>query len=368
MWARGLHRSRLRPAALAARSRLALAQQLRPAAERGGPALPARHHSRAHTWGAVATATSGLVCCSAVALRSEVHADDDFSEPFGGSTARTVGVATVVVSGAAWIAYDLMQAADRRRAKNAAARGDESPPDREPLPVVTREELDGGYTGVARYESKQGWTYEGDWKDGKRQGQGTLLKGGLKITATWHGNALHGEGVMEFGSGDRYEGQFEDGQLGPNGQYFSAEGWTYSGQWRDGQMSGAGIRVDATQGSTYEGGFADGTRDGDGIFSWIDPPEEGGEAEEDEASGGSLACGWADGEPVGEVKITLSPSGVVIRGNLRDGVWDGEVVTTAADGSETIDVFEDGVWEDGVGNFVAALEAMITVAALLESW
>ena len=44
------------------------------------------------------------------------------------------------------------------------------------------------------------------------------------------------------------------------------------------------------------------------------------------------------------------------------------MVTTAADGSETIDVFEDGVWEDGVGNFVAALEAMMTVAALLESW
>eukprot|EP01043_Picozoa_sp_COSAG02_P055944 COSAG02_NODE_6563_length_3493_cov_2.258986_1_plen_238_part_00 len=159
----------------------------------------------------------GLACgTSAVALGTQVHADDDLSEPFGGSAARTVGLAALVASGAAWITYDLLQAASTRQAKNAAPTGGLL--DDAAATVVTREQLDEGYTGVARYESKQGWTYVGDWKEGKRQGHGTLVRGNLKITGTWHGNALHGEGVMELGSGDRYEGQFENGQLGPVGQ------------------------------------------------------------------------------------------------------------------------------------------------------
>ena len=178
---------------------------------------PARRAGRAYTCGR-AVAGGGVACCSTAALCT-VHADDDFSEPFGGGSARTVGLAALVASGAAWVTYDLLQAAADRRAKHAAPK--EGLPDDGAVAVVTREQLDQGYTGVARYESKQGWTYVGDWEDGKRQGHGTLLKGNLKITAAWHKNALHGEGVMEFGSGGRYEGMFENGQLGPVGQVLS---------------------------------------------------------------------------------------------------------------------------------------------------
>ncbi len=166
----------------------------------------------------------GLACSTVVALCTDVHADDDLSEPFGGSAARTVGLAALFASGAALVTYDLLQAASTRQAQNAAPTGDLS--DDGAVAVVTREQLDEGYTGVARYESKQGWTYVGDWKEGKRQGHGTLVRGNLKITATWHGNALHGEGVMELGSGDRYEGQFENGQLGPVGQVCASSSLT----------------------------------------------------------------------------------------------------------------------------------------------
>jgi hypothetical protein len=150
-------------------------------------------------------------------------------------------------------------------------------------------------------------------------------------------------------------------------QYFSTEGWTYTGQWSDGQMSGVGKRIDATQGSSYVGGFADGTRDGAGTFSWSVVAESTSSGSTAVPSGGSLTCRWEDGEPVGPVEISLS-SGISVRGNLQDGVWDGEVVTTDENGAQTVDIFEDGAWSDGVGNFVHALEAMMTVASMLESW
>ena len=132
-------------------------------------------------------------------------------------------------------------------------------------------------------------------------------------------------------------------------------------------MSGFGRRVDATQSSSYEGGFADGTRDGDGTFAWIVSGDATLKDEIEAANAGSLTCRWDDGEPIGPVEINLS-SGVTVRGNLQGGVWDGEVVTTAADGNETIDIFGDGVWKDGIGNFVYALEAMTIVASMLEGW
>ena len=132
---------------------------------------PARRAGRAYTCGR-AVAGGGVACCSTAALCT-VHADDDFSEPFGGGSARTVGLAALVASGAAWVTYDLLQAAADRRAKHAAPK--EGLPDDGAVAVVTREQLDQGYTGVARYESKQGWTYVGDREDGKRQGHGTLL-------------------------------------------------------------------------------------------------------------------------------------------------------------------------------------------------
>lgn len=184
---------------------------------RGGPRLqhyPSESAGRAYTCGGTFIGL-GLAGCGVASCLTEVQADDDFSEPFGGSAARTAGVAALAASGAAWITYDLLRSANDRRFKNVAEEDVRTDVD---VIVVTREQLDEGYTGVARYESKQGWIYTGDWQDGKRQGQGTLVKGNLTITATWHGNALHGEGVMEFGSGDRYEGQFENGQLGPVGQ------------------------------------------------------------------------------------------------------------------------------------------------------
>ena len=80
-----------------------------------------------------------------------------------------------------------------------------------------------------------------------------------------------------------------------------------------------------------------------------------------------MICKWDDGEPVGPVEISLS-TGISVRGNLQGGAWDGEVVTADENGKETVDIFEDGVWRDGVGNFVHALEAMMTVASMLESW
>ena len=50
----------------------------------------------------------------------------------------------------------------------------------------------------------------GNWKDGKRHGNGTFYyANGSKYVGDWEHNLKHGEGVFTFEDGNTYMGEFE---------------------------------------------------------------------------------------------------------------------------------------------------------------
>ena len=62
-----------------------------------------------------------------------------------------------------------------------------------------------------------GYTYEGDWKDGQKHGKG-------KYT--------------DYADGDTYEGEWKDGTQHGQGKITYTDGGTYEGEWKDGKYQG----------------------------------------------------------------------------------------------------------------------------------
>lgn len=80
------------------------------------------------------------------------------------------------------------------------------------------------------------------------------------------GNAsLEGTATCVFENGDRYEGEFQSGQLSGAGRYVYAAGGVYEGTMKSGQFEGEGIFVSAA-GDRYEGGFQAGRFHGRGVY------------------------------------------------------------------------------------------------------
>ena len=63
-----------------------------------------------------------------------------------------------------------------------------------------------------------GWRYEGEFREGKR----------------------HGQGVMEWRDGTRYEGEWSEGRRHGQGVYTFPDGKRYEGEWRDSERHGLG--------------------------------------------------------------------------------------------------------------------------------
>lgn len=61
-----------------------------------------------------------------------------------------------------------------------------------------------------------GSVYEGDIRGMKREGEGTFLKKNMKYEGNWKNNTYHGSGVLEYYNEWKYQGQFVEGKK--NGQ------------------------------------------------------------------------------------------------------------------------------------------------------
>jgi len=119
----------------------------------------------------------------------------------------------------------------------------------------TKEETQG--QGVFEFES--GAKYEGQWllsADGekKKHGLGKLDFNGEHYLGDWNEDAITGKGKYSFVSGDCYEGEFLNGVFHGQGVYKWKTGEVYDGSWCDGKMSGYGSFIQP-EGDRYQGAF-----------------------------------------------------------------------------------------------------------------
>lgn len=77
-------------------------------------------------------------------------------------------------------------------------------------------------------------------------------------------------GVLNFGDGDSYEGEFANNLINGKGRLINLlKKMMYEGQWKDNQMHGKGVYV-WKDGRAYKGHYCEGEKDGLGIYKFVD--------------------------------------------------------------------------------------------------
>ncbi|XP_071823129.1 alsin-like isoform X4 [Apostichopus japonicus] len=157
--------------------------------------------------------------------------------------------------------------------------------------------------------------YQGQWRDGKREGRGFLR----------HPN------------GDVYLGYFRDNQCNGNGILQCVNPASiYVGQWKKDCFNGYGVKDDSLHGEKYMGFWQDNHRHGDGFVITVDGVYYEGTFNQDKLQGagilvtedGTCFQGQLTTGPTLNGKGTLTmPNGDYVEGNFN-GLWGDEVKLT----------------------------------------
>jgi hypothetical protein len=103
------------------------------------------------------------------------------------------------------------------------------------------------------------------------------------------GLPANGRGIMMFPNGDRYDGEFKDGQRNGCGTFTFANGRSYMGQFQQDQLSGLGVWI-LENGNHYVGEFKDNHCHGKGTFIFADGASEYGVWQDGKLVDGNLSC------------------------------------------------------------------------------
>uniref|UniRef100_A0A6C0KG05 Phosphatidylinositol-4-phosphate 5-kinase n=1 Tax=viral metagenome TaxID=1070528 RepID=A0A6C0KG05_9ZZZZ len=111
-----------------------------------------------------------------------------------------------------------------------------------------------------------GGNYDGEWKDGKKHGQGKMTYNNRDIyEGEWKDDKRHGHGKYSFIDGEVYEGEWKNGQRDGQGKMAYKNGNLYEGEWKDGKREGQGkIIYSIGQEYLYEGNWKDNMKNGPG--------------------------------------------------------------------------------------------------------
>jgi len=139
-----------------------------------------------------------------------------------------------------------------------------------------------------------------------------------------------GEGVCQYASGARYEGQWERGLRHGHGELRDERGSVYKGGFKDGECAGIGAWHYA-DGSTYTGPMYRGLREGQGVYRSAIGDVYEGEWKADERSGYGVDVSgeglvvykghWLDDKRHGQGVLTIRESHKSSRTETYDGMW-----------------------------------------------
>ena len=164
-------------------------------------------------------------------------------------------------------------------------------------------------------------TYSGFWKDGKKDGQGTLTYGKNKYRGGFKDDKFDGPGIMMYGDSVVYSGNWKEGRYHGTGTVSDSLGRKITADWEADSMK-YGVRKDTT--GTYCGTFDENyIPSGEGRYSYGDMQFYEGE--------------WLNDKPQG-FGIQLAPDGWLRVGEWNKGRFKGEVLNYTADRIYGIDI------------------------------
>ena len=100
--------------------------------------------------------------------------------------------------------------------------------------------------------------YKGEFENGKKHGQGTLIfLNGDSYEGQFSNGLEHGKGVFKFANGDMHVGKYSNGLEHGKGVEIYADGESYTGKFSNGEANGKGIYT-FTNGDIHSGLFCAG--------------------------------------------------------------------------------------------------------------
>jgi len=139
-----------------------------------------------------------------------------------------------------------------------------------------------------------GGKYVGEFKEGKRNGQGTFnWPSGHKYVGESKDDKRTGKGTFTWPDGQKYVGEFKDNKRSGQGINNLPDGSKYVGEWKDDKANGQGAR-NWPDGAKYVGEWVDDKRSGQGTFTWPDGSKYVGEFRDSKVNGQGTRT-WPDG-------------------------------------------------------------------------
>ena len=96
------------------------------------------------------------------------------------------------------------------------------------------------YQGVKKY--KKGGLYTGELKNGKREGKGKMIYPKdhiyIRYDGDWLNDKMNGTGIIITNNNSRYEGQVKNNQRNGFGKQTYPDGNKYEGEFTDGDLNG----------------------------------------------------------------------------------------------------------------------------------
>jgi hypothetical protein len=117
-------------------------------------------------------------------------------------------------------------------------------------------------TGWGKIECSNGEVYDGEFIDGRAEGNATFTRAsGAKYVGKWKNGNPNGKGREKCPDGAEYEGDWVNGMSHGYGAYKWNDGSTHTGEWRDHKPHGKG-EAKFVQGNVYRGVWENGERHG----------------------------------------------------------------------------------------------------------
>lgn len=123
-------------------------------------------------------------------------------------------------------------------------------------------------------ETDDDFSYEGEWSNSRYNGQGKMVyANGDVYEGEWLDGWRYGQGKMVYSNGDVYEGEWIDDDHNGHGKFTPSNGRIYEGEWKDNLASGQG-KLTFENGDTWEGSFVNGYADGTGLYTYVNGTQE----------------------------------------------------------------------------------------------
>ena len=180
--------------------------------------------------------------------------------------------------------------------------------------------------------------YVGDFSEGDRSGLGMqVFQSGERYDGLWFHNMMHGMGTLLFPNGDKYTGTFKNNTFHGRGTINYANKSVFEGSFEDGLPNGPGLLTMPNDQIVYDGEFAGGSFHGQGSLKWSNDRYYTGEWRFGLRHGtGTMSYGdgtvftgqWRAGVRHGQGKLTCKPEEVS---------YDGEMANQTITGTGTLE-------------------------------